>query len=534
MTLVSLTYPVGEHADFKCGWLRHCKTFLSPNFHGRQARVLNKDANGVFICTPPVNNLEKVSWCIGALKIIGWLTVFLPLLALIGALIFHACNPLQWEQQQKISPNPSPRSIIQPVIIQPVISPMEHKLKTWSEKASKTAASPLESEKIIKQSEQIMLWINEAKDKNKAIFVKNYELFSRRMVVTPDEQVFKVLNKSNHGLGFTDQCIGKGSFKNVKLAEDFFTGERYATATMTLNEDDDDRMMGDRELSNLELLKDAPGFIHLKYHVDYESKKKLKDGSAKQKRRLILELGDVGNLSEVFNDQSKNQKFLSDADRHQYALQLLQSLAFLHGKQLIHRDLKARNVVLKTNANKSSNTALTKIIDLASVCHMTDTTSRSNHRTTHWYASPEYAAAYLPVSRIQKKIDVVKKKIENCTVKNSYKRKKESEKKDLYLELETVLAQNKQQIIDATTPAHEVWALGCLFYEMYRNGHTLPWIGAEVEAFEKLAKFDNTKIMIPEDPIMEELLSQIFNKDPAMRPTASQLLVFLEAKIATN
>lgn len=109
MNLITLTTPITYKSDAtpELPNLRHCLTFLSPHFDGRKIKVIERTEDGALIVdktrllVSDASFLSKVGY--GILKVIGWMTVILPLLAYIGAKIFLANNVFQ-EAAPKLTP----------------------------------------------------------------------------------------------------------------------------------------------------------------------------------------------------------------------------------------------------------------------------------------------------------------------------------------------------------------------------------------------------------------------------------------------
>lgn len=112
MNILSLTTPITFTGNISpaYAYLHHCKTFLSPDFHGRKVKVIEQKVNGTLIINPSDrvdSDLSKLSkMLLGVLKIIGWMTVILPILAYFGALIFHAYNVFAEELIRTPPPTP--------------------------------------------------------------------------------------------------------------------------------------------------------------------------------------------------------------------------------------------------------------------------------------------------------------------------------------------------------------------------------------------------------------------------------------------
>src|SRR5690242_4382711 len=106
MTTLGITTPVDYHEEMRFGALRHCKSFLSLNFHGHTAKVLSHE-NGIFYVDNKFNPSDSHGFTrllISVAKVVAWFTLVLPLLAWMGAIIFHAFNPLVKGQPEDSAP----------------------------------------------------------------------------------------------------------------------------------------------------------------------------------------------------------------------------------------------------------------------------------------------------------------------------------------------------------------------------------------------------------------------------------------------
>lgn len=317
----------------------------------------------------------------------------------------------------------------------------------------------------------IAIWKQKAAKRKRPCY--EYDaLFTRCMLVTPQGRAYKLFNKMKSG----DRLIGQGSYKKVKIAEDFYTKEQYASASMEVNATAKD------ELRNLLRLRQVEGFVRLHDYVDYVSMK-----TKKLKRRLILDLGDVGNLT-------LNVGKLSGPQCWDIVLQVVQGVVKLHKMGLMHRDLKPSNIFLKRTQEIDDKTKREKlqalIGDLSSVVRRDrDFKKRNVHGTTSWFCSHEYALHY---------------------VKN-------------------------WPLVSVTTEKLDVWAIGCIVYQIYFSKNVLPWVGKDdAETMSNIVKWKGLGAesleTLKDQPKIQELLQRALEINPWKRATASELLAILKRK----
>ena len=88
-----LSSPLALHPNMQLPFLLSCKSFLNFNDHiypvTLEDNLLVVDNNPQAINSTPIPR-----FIITTLKVIGWMTLVLPALAYLGALIFHSANPL--------------------------------------------------------------------------------------------------------------------------------------------------------------------------------------------------------------------------------------------------------------------------------------------------------------------------------------------------------------------------------------------------------------------------------------------------------
>lgn len=102
MRNLNLTTPLEVTKDFqesqppiKFGFLKPCKSFLSATLGERKAYVIGRHEDALIIDqNGPAEDITAGKVLISALKIMGWMTGVLPLIAAVGAAIFHAANKM--------------------------------------------------------------------------------------------------------------------------------------------------------------------------------------------------------------------------------------------------------------------------------------------------------------------------------------------------------------------------------------------------------------------------------------------------------
>ncbi|XP_014209439.1 serine/threonine-protein kinase SIK3-like isoform X2 [Copidosoma floridanum] len=162
-----------------------------------------------------------------------------------------------------------------------------------------------------------------------------------------------------------EMTIGKGNFAVVKMATHIVTNSKVAIKIIDKTKLDEDNLAKIfREVSIMKRLR-HPHIIRL-YQV-METEKMI---------YLVTELASGG---EIFDYLVKNGK-MSEPEARRVFHQIIQAVAYLHKKGIVHRDLKSENVLLDADNN-------VKLVDFGF----------SNEYTpgvllTTWCGSPPYAA----------------------------------------------------------------------------------------------------------------------------------------------
>ncbi|KAG1147023.1 hypothetical protein G6F37_011854 [Rhizopus arrhizus] len=257
------------------------------------------------------------------------------------------------------------------------------------------------------------------------------------------------------------ELIGKGSFGRVYHALNVATGEWIAVKQVDMAVTESDRRNQDlkeavdalyREIS---LLKDLE-HINIVQYMGYDC------NSDEGFIYIFLEYVPGGSIASLLNQYSTFDEQLTAF----FTLQILQGLEYLHDKGILHRDIKAGNVLIDQNG----------------ICKITDFGLSKNQND----------GAYDSVSN-------------NSTMKGT-----------VFWMAPEVLTNNYSAKID-------IWSLGCTVLEMLTGTH--PWM--HLTSLAALYAIGNHKSPeIPSNISVEakDFLEQCFKIKPEDRPTAKELL----------
>ncbi|KAL1915583.1 uncharacterized protein VTP21DRAFT_6707 [Calcarisporiella thermophila] len=256
------------------------------------------------------------------------------------------------------------------------------------------------------------------------------------------------------------ELIGKGSFGRVFMALNVSTGEMIAVKQVELPTTKSDmlcqrqRSMVDALYSEIEMLKDLDHENIVQY-LGFEV--------TETEINLFLEYVPGGSVQSCL---ARFGPFDEPLIRHM-TRQILQGLSYLHERNLLHRDIKAANILVDDEGTcKISDFGLSKKNDRAAY----EQNSRMSLQGSVYWMAPE----------------VVKEEAYSAKV--------------------------------------DVWSLGCLLLEMVTGER--PWMGLqEWSALYQLGQYKAPPI--PGTGVSEELrdfLEQCFIIDPKERPKASELL----------
>ncbi|KAG1621894.1 hypothetical protein G6F46_001272 [Rhizopus delemar] len=257
------------------------------------------------------------------------------------------------------------------------------------------------------------------------------------------------------------ELIGKGSFGRVYHALNVATGEWIAVKQVDMAVTESDRRNQDlkeavdalyREIS---LLKDLE-HINIVQYMGYDC------NSDEGFIYIFLEYVPGGSIASLLNQYSTFDERLTAF----FTLQILQGLEYLHDKGILHRDIKAGNVLIDQNG----------------ICKITDFGLSKNQNDS----------AYDSVSN-------------NSTMKGT-----------VFWMAPEVLTNNYSAKID-------IWSLGCTVLEMLTGTH--PWMHlTSLAALYAIGNHKSPEIPSHISAEAKDFLEQCFKIKPEDRPTAKELL----------
>lgn len=79
---------------------------------------------------------------------------------------------------------------------------------------------------------------------------------------------------------------------------------------------------------------------------------------------LVMELAD-GNIADYTTERREKQlPELSNAEKHRIILEIAKGIAYMHSKGLVHRDIKAENILMKDMHPKIADFGFARTIDI--------------------------------------------------------------------------------------------------------------------------------------------------------------------------
>lgn len=324
--------------------------------------------------------------------------------------------------------------------------------------------------KFPKRARTIRAIAHEASEKRKQSMKlkrKNTKMWGTRTVEVTDKRLVSI-NKAKNSKGeykefawIKGEMIGKGSFGAVFLCLNVTTGEMMAVKQVEVPKygSQNEAIMSTVEALRAEVstLKDLD-HLNIVQYLGFEVKDSIYS--------LFLEYvagGSVGSLIRMYG------KFEEKLIKH-LTIQVLKGLSYLHSRGILHRDMKADNLLLDQDG-------VCKISDFGISRKSKDIYSNSEMtmRGTVFWMAPEMV-----------------------DTKQGYSAKV------------------------------DIWSLGCVVLEMFAGKR--PWSNLEVvAAMFKIGKSksappipDDTLPLIPQNG--RDFLDQCFRIDPEKRPTADKLL----------
>ncbi|CAP34150.1 Protein CBG16284 [Caenorhabditis briggsae] len=162
--------------------------------------------------------------------------------------------------------------------------------------------------------------------------------------------------------------LGAGNFSKVKLGVHVLTKEKVAVKVMDKSKmDQKAQKLLKREIQSMEKMN-HPNIIRLFECVDTLARV-----------HLVLEYASGGELYTFVHEKGK----LTETDARPFFAQIVSAVAHMHSRNLVHRDIKAENVMF-------SNPTLVKLVDFGFSC-----TVDPNMLLETFCGSPPYAAPEL-------------------------------------------------------------------------------------------------------------------------------------------
>ncbi|KAJ2562841.1 Protein kinase of the Mitotic Exit Network [Coemansia sp. RSA 1813] len=251
---------------------------------------------------------------------------------------------------------------------------------------------------------------------------------------------------TNYQLG---NCIGRGQFGSVYRALDLETGQMVAVKQISLEGHDSSSM--DDVMQEVELLKSLSSPRIVRYYGFVKTDTHL---------NLVMEFVENGSLSATLKSFGSFPEKLVLA----YAVKIIEGLIYLHGRDVVHCDLKACNILTTKNGN-------TKLTDFGVSLNLKlrKPGDESVVAGTPYWMAPEI---------IQ---------------------------------------------LDGACMASDIWSLGCTIIELLTGKP--PYSGMmQMAALYRIVEDDHPPIPEGISEELKDFLLQCFKKDPNARPAATELM----------
>jgi renal tumor antigen len=174
--------------------------------------------------------------------------------------------------------------------------------------------------------------------------------------------------------------IGEGSFSEVLKVKEKRTGKYYAAKRLTKYYGSIEEVFDSAELKTLQKIEYHPNILSL---VDFAFEPQ--NGAL----TLIFDLMEMS----LYDFIKERNKKLSESRCKNFLFQLTLGLNHLHRSGIFHRDIKPENILIKTDPRlKSINPLRCELIqigDLGSVCYTDFPLPHSAYISTRWYRAPE-------------------------------------------------------------------------------------------------------------------------------------------------
>jgi serine/threonine protein kinase len=181
-------------------------------------------------------------------------------------------------------------------------------------------------------------------------------------------EVFKsnVLGRGTHSMVYLGRCI---SSKNPSINNYMQSNKLVAVKKIMMN---DMQYKFQSQLTEIEIMKNIMEYDHPNIIKCYDI---IEDINVVY---IIMEYCDSGDLSSLLINKPMNEEYIK-----YYFRQIIDALKFLHGKNIIHRDIKPKNILLSNNK---------KIIKICDFGFAKQTNDNSLKRASTFCGSPLYMA----------------------------------------------------------------------------------------------------------------------------------------------
>lgn len=263
--------------------------------------------------------------------------------------------------------------------------------------------------------------------------------------------------------------IGQGSFGSVYLALHAVTGELMAVKQVEVPSAHSNSTLDKRKESMLAALKHEIDLLRDLQHeniVQY-----LGSNSDDRHFNIFLEYVPGGSVAAMLNSYGQLQEPLI----RNFVRQILAGLSYLHGRDIIHRDIKGANVLVDNKGNiKISDFGISKRVEASALLQ------------------PQKNGGHMHRPSLQGSVFWMAPEVVKQT---SYTRKA------------------------------DIWSLGCLIVEMFTGTHPFPNC-SQLQAIFQIGN-SSAKPTTPESASEEgrEFLSKTFEIDHEKRPSANELLI---------
>ncbi|KAJ6633877.1 MAPK/MAK/MRK overlapping kinase [Pseudolycoriella hygida] len=182
----------------------------------------------------------------------------------------------------------------------------------------------------------------------------------------------------------TLEKIGEGSFSNVNKIHDKYSRRYYAAKVLKENFESIEDAMRCTEIVALRTLKHHPNIAGITdFYYD----------STTRKLTIVTELAHM-NLYEYIKDR---KRCLSEIRCKHFLYQLVSGVRYLHSRHIFHRDIKPENCLVKINKQlgvNPMNAEVLQLTDFGMVCSFREKPPLTSYISTRWYRAPEVILTY--------------------------------------------------------------------------------------------------------------------------------------------